>query len=102
MPPLPFCSRSSVSTGAGSLNLAAAAATSRMPLGSFTPSRGPAAVRMFSSVMLRGISKAPVRAATACASRGVAAESVAAVAETTPAAVDFKNVRRSEYISSPC
>ena len=90
-----------MSIGAGSLYLAAAAATSRTPFGSFTPSRGPAAVRMFSSVMLRGIAKAPVRAAPACASIGAVDASVAAVAETTPAAVDFKNVRRFECMSSP-
>ncbi len=69
-----------------------------MPFGSLTPSLGPLTVRMFSSVMLRGISKAPARGAETCASSGAGDASVAAVAETTPAAVDFRNVRRFECI----
>ena len=99
-PPLPCCSRSSVSTGAGSLYIAAAAATSRMPLAAFTPSRGPAGVRMFSSVMLRGISNPPGSRAWAAAVDGPARE--AAVAEATPATVDFRNERRSEDMRTPC
>jgi hypothetical protein len=51
--------------------------------------------------MLRGISKAPIRADPVCASDGAVDASGAAVAETTPAAVDFMNVRRFEYMSSP-
>ncbi|HET9706237.1 MAG TPA: hypothetical protein VFP85_19485 [Vicinamibacterales bacterium] len=47
------------------------------------------------------MAKAPVRAGPAGALTGAVDASVAAVAETTPVAVDVKNLRRVEYMESP-